>query len=113
MAKQSVITLLFIVITGVVQSIVNDENFLNHSVNDAPISIVNSDLMSLSELPLEQLLKIRKSMRELRQATFQSEPKDAYEEEEDTMESRMMESAPDTAMKKTALALTDEQKINR
>jgi hypothetical protein len=112
MTKLSVIALLFIVVTGLVQSIVNDANLLNHSVNfSTPINIVDSDLMSLSELPLEQLLKIKKSMRELRQAAFLDESQDANddEEEEEALESRMMDNSPG----KSALALTDEHKINR
>lgn len=68
-----------------------DNNLSNHEMNSSfkhPLGFVND----LSELPLEKLLKVKKSLSELRQTNFLENEEDnnqgAYEE---SLESRMID----------------------
>lgn len=68
-----------------------DENLMNHNINssDPQLSFINKNLLSLSELPLDQLLKVQRSLNELRQTNVVP---DNQEENDDVLESRMMNS---------------------
>lgn len=68
-----------------------DENLMNHNNNssDPQLSFINKNLLSLSELSLDQLLKVQRSLNELRQT---NEVSRNQEENDDVLESRMMNS---------------------
>jgi hypothetical protein len=68
-----------------------DNNLSNHEMNSSfkhPLSFVND----LSELPLEKLLKVRKSLLELRQTNFLENEEDNHRgAHEESLESRMID----------------------
>jgi hypothetical protein len=70
----------------------NSDNYLsNHEMNSTfkhPLSFVND----LSELPLEKLLKVKKSLFELKQTNFQENHGGNNELQEESLESRMIDS---------------------
>lgn len=68
----------------------SDNNLSNHEMNSSlkhPLSFVND----LSELPLEELLKVKKSLHELRQTNFPEDGGDNHEAHEESLESRMID----------------------
>lgn len=68
----------------------NDNDLSNHEMNSSfkhPLSFVND----LSELPLEKLLQVKKSLYELKQTNFH-ENDGNNEPEEESLESRMIDS---------------------
>lgn len=67
-----------------------DNNLSNHEMNSSlkhPLSFVND----LSELPLEKLLKVKKSLYELQQTNFLENEEDNHEAYEESLESRMID----------------------
>lgn len=73
-----------------------DEHLTNHNINSSdpgPLSFINNkNLLSLSELPLDQLLKVQRSLNELRQTNVVPNNQDENDLAEDVLESRMMNS---------------------
>lgn len=72
-----------------------DENLTNHNINSSgpgPLSFINKNLLSLSELPLDQLLKVQRSLNELRQTNVVPHNQDEIDLPDDVTESRMMNS---------------------
>lgn len=68
----------------------NDNDLSNHEMNSTfkhPLSFVND----LSELPLEKLLQVKKSLYELKQTNFHENDGD-NEPQEESLESRMIDS---------------------
>lgn len=70
----------------------NEENLANHNLNSTafsrPMNFLDNDLLFLSELPLEKLLKVRKSLNELKQASFEVNRQN-YDDE--SLQSRMID----------------------
>jgi hypothetical protein len=87
-------------------------NLINHEMNfeasARPFHFIENDLTALSELPLEKLLKVKKSLNELKQVKFNVENVD----NEERMESRIIHENGNLR-RKSALALTDEHMFNR
>lgn len=114
MSRQIVLVLLIIATSRGLNAIVHGGNLMNHNVNssffDRPLNFADGELMSLSELPLESLLKIKKSMNELRQTSYVDD--DDLKVEDDVIENRVhLQMRPiftDPKLKKSALALTEE-----
>lgn len=68
----------------------NEGNLSNHEMNSNfkhPLSFVND----LSELPLEKLLQVKKSLYELKQTNFQENDSENNEPQEESLESRTVD----------------------
>lgn len=96
----------------------SDDNHSNHNVNSTTfaksINFAGNDLLYLSELPLEQLLKVKKSLRELRQTSSPAYLGD-NEFSGDVLESRMIGGGNffQQQPKSNALPLNADQRINK
>lgn len=121
MAEVSLTKILFVVTWNILSIAVtsgSDGNLVNHNFNASsfarPLNFAGSDLIYLSELPLEQLLHLKKSINELKQM---SSPiaQDERDERDDLLENRMLSDDHmfGQKLKKSALALTDEKKFER
>lgn len=124
MAKY-LLTVVLIIILNIFQSSVaseKNENLINHNINSTslarPVKFMGNDLLYLSELPLEKLLQVKKSLDILKRTSYATYRED-NEVEEDLLESRMMSDKPAfTSMfgskpKKSAMASVDDSKIVR
>ena len=97
----------------------SDNNLSNHEMNSSlkhPLSFVNN----LSELPLEELLKVKKSLHELRQTNFPENSDDNHEPHEESLESRMTDrrnffssSLQERNYGNGVAALTDDKEFRR
>lgn len=121
MAKASLIKILFIVglnILSVAVTRSDVSNLMNHNVNSSsyasPLNFAGSDLIYLSELPLEQLLHVKKAINELKQMNF-PELQEDNDRSHDLLENRMLSDDQmfGSKLRKSAMALTDEKKIER
>lgn len=89
-------------------------NSFNHNINSTSnarsVKFVENELLYLSELPLEKLLQVEKSLQELKHICEYSGPT-----EDSLLSSRMLDDEvgfrPD--LQKKAITLVDEKKINR
>lgn len=97
----------------------SDEYLSNHNVNSTAfarsLSFAGNELLYLSELPLEQLLKVKKSLGELRQASVPAYHGD-NELKEDVLESRMIGGGGGNFFQQqqpNALTLNEDQRINK
>lgn len=97
----------------------NDENLLNHNVNSttlaSSLNFAGNDLLFLSEMPLEQLLKVKKSLGELRQPGEFAAYHGDNELKEDVLESRMIGVGNffQPQMKPSALTFNEDPRINK
>lgn len=95
----------------------NNYNKINSTLLARTVNFGGNDFLYLSELPLEKLLQVKKSLDELKQQTSYS----AYrkDSEDVLLESRMIKSDVAYASmfgsepKKSAMALVDEKKLKR
>lgn len=100
-----------------------NENFNNYKINSSllarTVNFGGNDFLYLSELPLEKLLQVKKSLDELKQQTSYSDYRKDSGVEDDLLESRMMNSDVAYASmfgsepKKSAMALVEEKKLKR
>lgn len=121
MAKVSLKQILFVIgwnILSVAFSSGDFSNLMNHHVNARsyarPLNFAGSDLIYLSELPLEQLLHVKKAINELKQMNFPNLQEESIRRH-DLLENRMISDDQTFGSKlgKSALAFTDEKKIDR
>lgn len=90
---------------------ISSENFINHHSEQnmstrRPWRFEEDDLTTLSELPLEKLLKVKKSINDLRSSRAQAEVRDERVENRENFENQLFH-PPGT------MALVDEKKIVR
>lgn len=96
----------------------NEGNLSNHEMNSNfkhPLSFVNE----LSELPLEKLLQVKKSLYELKQTNFQENDSENNEPQEESLESRTIDDGNFFSnlhgrnFGKGVAAFTDEKQLKR
>lgn len=114
MKKNSKVLYIILITSSFIKNSVSHSRDSNTSF-DAPDSFMENDLSFLSELPIEKLLKVKKSINELKHAKFKAEngENELFEAKESRMSNDDNLNFNDHTLRRDALTSNNEIKIIR